>query len=309
MELEISTNINKGLQAIDFNYEAIKSDLTQKLQQYQGLVVTEDGVKEAKKDRATLNNLKKSMDDKRIAAKKLYLAPFDAFEAKVKELVSLVDKPVAAIDAQIKAFEQMEADKKKAEIQTFFDESIGDLKELVTYAQFFNPRWLNSGYKMADIKAEITAAISQLKDNVQIIKELNLVFEQEVLNVLFTTFDLTQALRKKAALEEQQARIAAAKAADEERRARAAEQEKVTWANGSFVAPSAPTSAPSAPPPAQYPVPSHTPYTKAPVTAPAVEDRECNMCISITFRESQRGSVLMLLQAIERHGIKYETAE
>jgi hypothetical protein len=288
MELEILTDINQGLQVIDFNYEAIKADLTQKLEQYQGLVVTEDGVKEAKKDRAALNGLKKAMDDKRISAKKLYLAPFDAFEAKVKELVSLVDKPVAAIDAQIKAFEQMEAEKKADEIQAFFNESIGDLKELVKFTQFFNPRWLNSGYKMVDIISEITVAISQLQDNVQIIKGMGLTFEQEVLNVLFTTLDLTQALKKKTALEEQQARMEAAKKAEEERiaQARAA-------CNAA---------------PAYY---SNTPVTPRPSfpAAPHTADKECNMCISITFRESQRGSVLMLLQAMERHGIKYETAE
>lgn len=288
MELELLTDMNQGLQAIDFNYEAIKGDLAQKLEKYQGLVVTEDGVKEAKKDRAMLNSLKKALDEKRIATKKQYLAPFEAFECKVKELVSLVDKPVAAIDAQIKAFEQQENEKKETAIKAFFADSVGALEGLVTFGQFFNPRWLNASYKMDDIKAEIATAISHLKDNVQIIKEMGLAFEQEVLNVLFTTLDLAQALKKKTALEEQQARMAAAKIAEEERITKAQVQAQFEAA---YV----------------YP-PSPAPCPKVPQAAPVAE-KECNVCISVYFRESQRGSILMLLQTLDRLGIRYETAE
>lgn len=286
MELELLTDMSQGLQAIDFNYEAIKSDLAQKLEKYQGLVVTEDSIREAKKDRAMLNSLKKALDEKRIATKKQYLAPFEVFETRVKELVSLVDKPVAAIDTQIKAFEQQESEKKEAEIRVFFFNSIGYLNGLVTFAQFFNPRWLNASYKMNDIRAEIAIAISQLNDNVQIIKTMGLAFEQEVLNVLFTTLDLTQAIKKKSALEEQQARMAASKRAEEERIAKAQAQYEAACIRP---APSAPSTVPCA---------------KPPITAPIV-DRECNMCVSINYRES----VLMFLQAMGRKGIGYEIAE
>lgn len=294
MEFQLLTDMNTGIQAIDFNYEAIKADLSQKLEQYQGLVVTEDGIKEAKKDRAALNNLKKALDEKRIATKKQYLAPFDAFESKVKELISLVDKPVVAIDTQIKEYERRENEKKTAEITQFFDASVGGLKELVSFAQLWNPRWLNDSYKMGEIKAEITAAVCQINDNVQIIKAMGLTYEQEVLNVLFSTLDLTQALKKKAVLEEQQARMEAIKAAQE-----AAKPVETVGVVGAFK--SVPVFV------AEPAVPRPSASSLAPV-AP-VQEKEHALLLSIRYRESQRSAINRLLSDLSINGIKFEIAE
>ena len=82
---------------IDFNFEALKLGLSQSLAKYDGLVVTEDDIKGAKDDRAKLNKLREALEAKRKEVKRECMAPYNDFEAKVKELVALVDKPNPAL--------------------------------------------------------------------------------------------------------------------------------------------------------------------------------------------------------------------
>ncbi len=47
------------------NYEELKSELSEQLQKYKNIVVTEDSIKEFKADKANLNRLKTALEDKR----------------------------------------------------------------------------------------------------------------------------------------------------------------------------------------------------------------------------------------------------
>ena len=67
MEFKMMTVLESVLpKEILFNYEELKSELAEKLEKYNRMVVTEDGLAAAKKDRAALNKLLKALDDKRI---------------------------------------------------------------------------------------------------------------------------------------------------------------------------------------------------------------------------------------------------
>ena len=63
----------KQPETIQFNYEELKAELAEKVQTYELMVYTEDTMKEAKADRASLNRLKKALNDERIKREKEYL--------------------------------------------------------------------------------------------------------------------------------------------------------------------------------------------------------------------------------------------
>ena len=65
MEFKMLTDLSVLPQKIEFNFEELKADLIPKLDYYKNLVVSEDGIKEAKADKANLNKLAKAIDDKR----------------------------------------------------------------------------------------------------------------------------------------------------------------------------------------------------------------------------------------------------
>jgi len=208
MELIMTTDLEKSLpKKIDFNYEAIKSELSEKLERYNSLVVTEDSVSAAKKDKAALNKLKTALEDRRKEVKKDCLRPYEEFEQKIKELVGMIDAPVVAIDGQIKAFDEIKKAEKRADIQGFYADSIGDLTPILPFDKVFDPRWLNATYKIEDAQKEITDRIQKTRNDIGIIKAMNLSGEQQVLDVYLRTLDMSAALAEKTRLEGQQKRM------------------------------------------------------------------------------------------------------
>lgn len=74
--MELKVNEYQLPEQILFNYEELKAELTEKVQHYETLVYTDDQIKEAKADRATLNKLKKALSDERIRREREYMQPF-----------------------------------------------------------------------------------------------------------------------------------------------------------------------------------------------------------------------------------------
>lgn len=221
MELIMTTDLEKSLpQKIDFNYEAIKSELSESLERYNSLVVTEDSISAAKKDKAALNKLKTALEDRRKEVKKDCLRPYEEFERKIKELVGMIDAPVLAIDGQIKAFDEIKKAEKRADIQAFYSDNVGDLAPLLPLDKVFDPRWLNATYKIDDVQKEIADRIFKTRNDIGIIKAMNLSGEQQVLDVYLRTLDMSAALAEKTRLEDQQKRMeeyeAARQKADQE---------------------------------------------------------------------------------------------
>ena len=125
LSVNVKTDIEKELpQIIEFNFEPLKAELASTLEKYQGMVVTVESVKDAKSTRADLNRFKKSLNDTRIAIGKEWSRPYDKFKTQVDELIAMVDEPASAIDSQIKAFDEIEQDEKRASIASFYEQNI-----------------------------------------------------------------------------------------------------------------------------------------------------------------------------------------
>ena len=224
MELEIySPSDGQSIQAIDFNYEVLKVELEQGLKKYENLVYSDNTIKEAKTDRATLNKLRKALEDKRKEMKKLYLEPYEAFEEKIKDLVAMVDAPMLAIDAQVKNYEQIKKDEKLESIKSFYLDKVGDLEKLVPFDRIYNTKWLNATYKEADVHNEIDDLFVKVDADLAVIDELKSKYETQIKTIYLKSYDLTAALQEKKNLEDQaekQAeykRIQAEKAAEQKR--------------------------------------------------------------------------------------------
>ena len=191
------------MEAIKFNYEELKGGLTASLEKYQNLVYTPENIKEAKDDRATLNALKKSLNDEKIKIKKEFMVPYDDFEAKIKELIELVDKPASEIDKQVKVFEEQEKAKKREAIKTIYSENIGAYAELISLEKLYDPRWENKTYKETDITKEIQDVVKKADSDLKVIVDLKSEFEFQIKDTYFKTLDLGQALIENQRLEKQ----------------------------------------------------------------------------------------------------------
>ena len=161
MEIKIMAPVEgQPLPPIEWNFEAVRQWVEDGLARYEGIVYDDSRIAEAKKDRATLNKLAQAIDGKRRDVKKLYLEPYEAFEAQAKELTGMIKNRVSGIDAQIKEYEAAKkAEKMERIISECYEPMIGKLAELVPYDRLHEARWLNATSSMATVAAELSEKI------------------------------------------------------------------------------------------------------------------------------------------------------
>lgn len=186
---------------IGFNFEALKGELTENLKKYNELVVTEDSIKDAKSEKTSLNKLRTAIEDKRKEVKNSCLKPYELFEVKVKEIVGMIDKPILAIDKQVKVFENIVIEKKKTDINTYYAENIGELAELLPLSKFYDSRWENVGFKIKDAYKVILDTILKVKTELDTIDSLGSEYESQIKDKYLSNYNLTIALAEKSRLE------------------------------------------------------------------------------------------------------------
>ena len=129
-ELQLLSRQQPGQVSID-NLQELKTALTAVLARYEGVVYTEDRLAEAKADKKELSRLRRDIDDRRKEIKKAYLAPYQDFEAQVKELLAMVDAPLEEIKAFVSGMEEQEKEAKRREIEAYFFRQSASLGALV----------------------------------------------------------------------------------------------------------------------------------------------------------------------------------
>lgn len=205
MEVKLTPAIEQVVPPqISFNFEEIRAELAQKLQVYQNMVVTESGVKEAKADRANLNKFKAALADSRKSVKSQWNQPLSDFEDKMKELEQMVDAPIRTIDRQVKAFEEIKKQEKRQNIESFFEDNVGDLEEFLPIEKIWNERWLNVTYSMEEIKREILERMRKTHNDIQIILAMQLPCCDQMLSTYLETLDMSKAMEEKHRYEQAQ---------------------------------------------------------------------------------------------------------
>lgn len=211
MELKVNEVIIP--EKITFNYDELKRELTEKVSMYETLVYTDENINETKADRANLNRLKKTLNDERIRREKEYMVPFNAFKAKMNEIISIIDKPVAIIDKQVKEFEEKQKQEKRAAIEEVFG-TIG-FQTFVTLDMIFNDKWLNASTSLKSIEEEMKQLMYRFSTDLLTLNNLP-EFGFEAVEVYKITLDINKAISEA----QRMSQIAKAKAEKEAEQAR-----------------------------------------------------------------------------------------
>lgn len=249
--MELRVNEVTIPEKISFNYEELKAELTEKVAFYETLVYTDDQVKDAKADRATLNKLKKTLNDERIRREKEYMQPVNEFKAQVNEIIGIIDKPIAVIDKQVKEFEDQKKAKKQKDIEELFA-GMG-FQSFVTLEKIWDPKWLNASTSMKSIEEQMRSRMYQIGDDVLTLHNLP-EFGFEATEVYKQTFDINKAIKEaqrmaeiakaKAEAEAKKKAAEEARKAEEERKAKEIKEEQTVIApaepNEQAVTPSEP---------------------------------------------------------------------
>ena len=153
------------LKHIDWNKAEFEKAIDAAVKDYQDIAYGEDQIKQAKDDRAALNKIKKAIEDRRKAVKKVVNAPYDQFEKEVKEVTQKLDAAVTQIDTQVKAYESRQRDEKRTQILDYFRGELvkanqGDIEA----EKLCEASWLNASFSMAQVKKAIEAKVENLKN-------------------------------------------------------------------------------------------------------------------------------------------------
>ena len=157
-------------EVIEFNFAELKQEIIEKAALYKNMVYTDETIKEAKADKATLNKFITALEDKRKEIKKQCLKPYEDFEKQIRELVAIVDEPVQLINEQVRAYE----DKKKAEklekIKAFWEST--EHPDWLTCNRIFDQKWLNATTSMKKVQEAITERLKQICNDMDTLNSL-----------------------------------------------------------------------------------------------------------------------------------------
>lgn len=191
--MELRVNNVAIPEKITFNYEDLKNELTEKVIDYETTVYTDDLIKEAKADKASLNKLKKSLNDERIKREKEYMKPFNEFKAQVNEIIGIIDKPIQVIDQQVKSYEEKRKIEKMEEISDIWNAT--EHPDDLSLDSIFDEKWLNTSTTIKSIKETISDGIKTFSRDMLTLSMLP-AYSFEAQQIYIKTHDMTKAIEE-----------------------------------------------------------------------------------------------------------------
>jgi len=155
---------NKVLAEISFDKETAMQDAKAIMVKYDGLVITEDEIPNAKKELAQLRKVDKEINTQALAIDKELTANVKQFRADVKEVQQIVKNGISSIDTQIKEYEEEQKVLRKEEI-------IG-WQEYIDICDFtaFNEDWYKKSWNDKKLKEELIAIKKTIDESINTIK-------------------------------------------------------------------------------------------------------------------------------------------
>lgn len=166
LELVVS---EKTIGSLTTNAKEIRELVKSALPKYDISNYSTDDVAKAKADKALLNKAQKTLNDKRIAFEKEFMAPFGEFKEVVTETCNLIKEAVKKIDSVIKEDEERSKTEKRnsilalPEVQEF--EALG-----LSIQTIWNDKWLNKTTSLKSISTEIAEKTKAVKTDLETLK-------------------------------------------------------------------------------------------------------------------------------------------
>lgn len=203
----VSVQVKGNVGTIEDNLDLVENSIREKAQEYAAVAVTEDTIKDGKKFLANIRKEQKALDDERMAVKARWMAPYEAFEKRAKQIIALYDEPIKIINRQLDEFERKRRSEKRQEIEAIYNLVKGEMGEWLPLKRIFNQRWENAMYSGKKIQEDMELAFDQMRISITTIKSMNSEFETDALRVLKETGSLQGAIAEINELQKQKERF------------------------------------------------------------------------------------------------------
>lgn len=154
------------------NLDEVQQNVNALLASYTGRVYTGDEIRDAKKDRALVNDCDKRLAAAQKAVKNCYMNAIGPDLDKIDELRAQVKECSAAIDRQVKAVEEGEKAEKRAALELIYRDVAGeDLAPLIPFDRVLDKRWLNKTVSLPAAGRELRKAVETRREELSIIRD------------------------------------------------------------------------------------------------------------------------------------------
>lgn len=215
--------------SVTWNYEELKAAIQESLVVYKNIVYDDSSITAAKKDRAMLNKLAKSVDDRKKEIKKKCLEPFNMIDAQAKELISIIKEPIDVIDTQLTAYENARRERVKKEILEYMYERFTGIPTKIAEkvkSKIYDIRWENVSTTKSEWKNSIDKAVEETQSDLQVINGLEERFRPYAMKTYSETLRLSDAAAKVQELRRKEEDLIRRQKEAEEERKRKEEEEK-----------------------------------------------------------------------------------
>lgn len=157
--MEPDLQVTSTLPALSFNFEGLKAwahDVTNK---YTDLIVTEESVRDIKKDMARINATKAALEEARKRAVKQVSAPIDQFQQQVREITAVFARAYSGLSEQVKGIEARQREERKTSVRAMIAEAFAERPALTPFAIPIRDEWLNVSAAKKSIREAIAAVI------------------------------------------------------------------------------------------------------------------------------------------------------
>lgn len=167
-ELQITAQLSGG--AIITNIDDLKAQLEERLKEFDTAVFTEESKAILRSELASLRKLVTSINDRKKSVKVEILKPYESFEKEIKDLVSIIEKRINALDKQLTEIEEERIRKRKKEIDVLYLKLIPeDIREILPLQKIYDQRWNNASTKIKKIREDLQAMADKVVQDIQII--------------------------------------------------------------------------------------------------------------------------------------------
>lgn len=203
MELMIYNQDKTGvLPEIQWNYEEIKHYAITKAQEYQSIAYTDADVADMKKDKADINRFINAMEDERKSKKKEYLAPYEKFEAQVKDALAPLKQTAVLISQKLDEVEQQYREGRRQKMQEYYHECAGDLRSLIPFDRTVKEEYYKRSFSDKKMKQAYTDFFCRIREELKALDELPERFRDKAVLKYMESFSLSDALLEGKRLEE-----------------------------------------------------------------------------------------------------------
>lgn len=191
------------------DYEAIKQTALEMADRISHIEVTEESVKEVKKELAAVNREVEYLEAVRKRIKDEVMAPYNTFAEQVKEIVGIVKDADGTIRNQVRELDEKEREEKEkliAELWKKRNKAYGF--QWLSCIDFVQPSHLNKTTSMKKVEDEMVSWFEKIDNDLEVIRTMD--HADRILAEYKNTLDMATAIRTVNARENAETTVRAA---------------------------------------------------------------------------------------------------